>query len=93
MTMKFTLSPEIEQRLRSEAERQGRSVDAVALQLLDKYLPPTDRRAQTVALLQSWIDGDDEDDGDSDYDLLKALDDARTSERKLFPESLRGISW
>ena len=52
-----------------------------------------DRHAQTIALLQSWIDADDRDEDDSDYDLLQALDNARTSDRKLFPESLRGITW
>jgi hypothetical protein len=92
MTLQVALPPDLEQRLRSEAERQRLSTDAVTLQLLDKYLPPADRRAQTVALLQSWID-DDADDVDSDYDLLQALDEARTSDRKLFPEEFKGISW
>jgi len=93
MTLRVALPPDLEQRLRSEAERQGLSADAVTLQLLDKYLPPSNRRAQTVALLQSWIDADDAEDVDSDYDLLHALDEARTSNRKLFPDTLKGISW
>jgi hypothetical protein len=91
MTLQVILPPDLEQRLRSEADRQGLSTDAMTVQLLDKYLPPADRRAQAVALLQSWID--DTDDGDSDYDLLTALDEGRTSDRKLFPEELKGTSW
>ena len=93
MTLQLALSPELEQRLRSEAARQGLSADEVTLQALEKHLPPADRRQQTVALLQSWIDADDANDDDSDYDLLHALDEARTSDRKLFPEELKGISW
>jgi hypothetical protein len=92
MTLQVPLSPDLEARLRSEAERQGLSADAVTVLLLNKYLPPADRRGKTIALPQSWID-DDADDVDSDYNLLPALDDARTSDRKLFPEELKGISW
>jgi hypothetical protein len=92
MTLQVPLSPDLEERLRHEAERQGVSADAVTVMLLNKHLPPADSRSKTIALLQSWID-DDADEGDSDYDLLPALDEARTSNRKLFPEELKGISW
>ncbi len=89
MTLQVALSSELEQRLRSEAARQGLSAGEVTLQVLEKHLPPADRRQQTVALLQTWIDADDANDDDSDYDLLHALDETRTSNRKLFPEPPR----
>jgi hypothetical protein len=92
MTLQLTLPAQLENRLRQEAERQGLSADALTLRLLDKHLPLPDHRAQTVALLQSWIEGED-DEADQDYDLFHALDEARTSDRKLFPDELKGRSW
>jgi hypothetical protein len=82
----------LEERLRGEAQRRGLPPDTVTLQVLDEHLPPLDRRTQTIALLQSWID-DEPDAADAEYDLFKALDEARTSERKLFPGELKGTSW
>ena len=93
MPIQLSLPPELEGRLCREAERQGLSPAAVALQLLDRHLPLQDRRAATVAMLQSWIDTDDADADEADYDLFRAIDEARTSDRKLFPEELRGVSW
>jgi hypothetical protein len=93
LTLQLSLPPDLEQRLRNEAERQQQSAVDITLELLDKHLPSADRRAQTVALLQSWIDIEDAAEGDADYDLLKSLDEARTSHRKLFPDELKGVSW
>jgi hypothetical protein len=93
MTLQLKLPPELEDRLRREAERQGLPPDVVTLQLLDKHLPPQDRRAATEAMLQSWIDADDSDEADREYDLFRAIDEARTSDRKLFPDELKGVSW
>ena len=39
MTLTLHLSPELEQRLKQEAMRQGLSLDAYALQLLAQSLP------------------------------------------------------
>lgn len=93
MILQFDVSPDLETRLRHEADRRGLSPDAVTLQLLEEHLPAADRRAQTLALLQSWIEVDDTEAADADYDLFEALDQARTSDRKLFPEDLKGLSW
>ena len=92
MTLHLTLPPELAERLRREAERQGLPPEVVTVHLLDKHLPAPDHRAQTVALLQSWIDAET-DDNDADYDLFRALDAARTSDRKLFPDELKGTGW
>jgi hypothetical protein len=92
LTLELTLPPELAERLRREAERQGLASDVVTVQLLDKHLPAAGHRTQTVALLQSWIDAET-DDNDADYDLFRALDAARTSNRKLFPDELKGMSW
>lgn len=93
MTLQLSLPPNLEERLRREAQRRGLSPDSLVLQLLEKYLPSSDRRAETIALLQSWIDSDEPDAADTDYDLFQALDEARTSNRRLFPEDLKGLSW
>lgn len=156
MMLQFTLPPELEDRLRREADRQGLPPHAVVLKLLESHLPPADpatalsaadRRAATIAMLQQWAAEDEamteeeaasnaavlraidedrlsdrklfeailppadraaalralfeqwraEDEsapaGDPDYDFFQALDAARTSNRKLFPSELKGISW
>ncbi len=55
-----------------------------------------DRKADAVALLQSWIDADDvevaEQKATGDF-LIQALDGHRLSGRKLFPPELKGVTW
>jgi hypothetical protein len=94
MTLTLTLPPELEERLKQETRRQGVLADDFALRLLDERLPPRDRATELVDLLQSWIDEDDsaEQKATGQY-LVRALDEDRTSERKLFPEELKGVSW
>ena len=38
--LKLSLSPDLEDRLRQEAERRGVSPDVVTIQLLEAHLPP-----------------------------------------------------
>ncbi|HUG91144.1 MAG TPA: hypothetical protein VML55_09935 [Planctomycetaceae bacterium] len=94
MTLTITLPPDLEQRLVAEAERRGVSADECTVQLLAQSLPPEDRAARAVALIQSWIDDEDatEQQETRDY-LIKALDEDRPSNRKLFPPELKGVSW
>ena len=94
MTISLALTPELEQRLKQAAEQQGLSADALAVRLLEQHLPPAERRAELVALLQSWIDGDDvaEQQETSEY-LIRVLDEDRLSNRKLFPLELKGVTW
>ena len=56
MTLTLHLLLELEQRLLQAASRRGFSLDEYTVQLLDKYLPPTDHRTEIVTLLQSWLD-------------------------------------
>ena len=44
MTVQLTLPPELEARLRREAERRGQPAESVALRLLEQHLPPPDDR-------------------------------------------------
>lgn len=94
MTLTLHLTPELEQRLTQEAKRQGLSVDAYTLHLLDKHLPPKGRREELITLLQSWIDEDDtgEQQETGEY-LVRVLDEDRLSDRRLFPPELKGVTW
>jgi hypothetical protein len=94
MTLTLHLPSELEQRLTQEAQRQGLPLDAYTLQLLDKHLPPIDRRTELVTLLQSWMDeGDPEEQQETGEYLVRVLDEDRLSERKLFPPDLQGTTW
>ena len=94
MTITLTLPPELEQRLTAAAERQGLQVDAYALRLLEQNLPCGDRRAELVALLQSWIDGPDaQEQRETGEYLVRVLDEDRLSDRQLFPPELKDVTW
>ena len=94
MTLTLHLPPELERRLTQEAQRQGRSPSAYTIELLDKHLPPQDRRTELVTLLQAWIDeGDAEEQRETGEYLIRALDEDRLSERPLFPTDLKDVTW
>jgi hypothetical protein len=94
MTLTLHLPPELEQRLTQEAMRQGLALDAYTLQLLDKSLPPQDRRTELVTLLQLWIDeGNPEEQQETGEYLIRALDEDRLADRPLFPPDLKGVTW
>lgn len=94
MTLTLSLPEELEQRLRQEAERHGLTAAEYTVQVLEAQLPPVDRRAELVALLQRWIDeGDEAEQREAGGQLLRALDADRLSDRKLFPPELQGVTW
>lgn len=75
--------------MRREAERQRLSPDVVTLKILDEHLPPVDRQAATLAMLQQWIAEDQamtEEESASNAELLRTLDEDRLSDRKLFTD-------
>ena len=94
MTLTLHLPLELEQRLLQAASRRGFSLDEYTVQLLDKYLPPTDRRTEIVTLLQSWLDekNPEEQQETGEY-LIRTLDEDRLSDRQLSPAELKDISW
>ena len=96
MVLQLTLPPELEARLRQEAQRRGQPTESVALQLLDEHLPPplNERRAAAIAMLQEWMAEDARaEDSEEAEEFFRSLDAARTSNRPLFPPELKGISW
>lgn len=94
MTLTLHLTPELEQRLAQEARRDGLAPEVYAVQLLNKSLPPSNRPAELVTLLQSWIDeADPEEQQGTGECLVRALDEHRLADRPLFPPELKGITW
>ena len=94
MTLTLHLPPELEQRLAQEATQHGLALDAYTLQLLDKSLPPKDRRSELVTLLQSWIEEEEpEEQRETGEHLIRALDEDRLADRQLFPPELKGVTW
>src|SRR5262245_6282877 len=93
MTLNIKLTPELEQRLKEEAARRHLSADECAIQLIKAQLPEAEHRAQAVAGLQAlFAEGDEQDQRETGEFLVKALDEDRLSDRKLFPPELKDIS-
>lgn len=93
MVLKLSLSPELEDRLRQEAERRGISLDTVTIELLDKHLPHDDegRRSAAITMLHDWAHEDQalsDEDAAENAAVLRALDEHRPSYRKLFGNML-----
>ena len=95
MTLQLTLSPELEERLRSEAECRGLSAEAVVLQLLEQHLPNVmtdERRVATIAMLHRWMEEDaalTPEEEAANAEVLRTLDKDRPSHRKLFTDILK----
>jgi hypothetical protein len=89
MTLNLALPPDLEDRLRREAERCGQPNESVALTILDKHLPARldEKRAAAIAMLTSWMKEDETlqpDEEAANADVLRKLDEDRPSYRKLF---------
>lgn len=106
MSLQLNLTPELQERLRQEAERRGQPAEAVALRLLDEHLPTMSdeqyqaalakRRTAAIAMLHQWMEEDaalTPEEEAANEQILRSLDAARTSNRPLFPPELKGISW
>jgi predicted DNA-binding protein len=94
MTLTLKLPLDLEERLQHEAERQGLPADTLTRQLLDQHLPSEDPRGELAELLQSWIEeGDAQEQKETGEYLIRALDEDRLSDRRLFPPELKGVTW
>lgn len=94
MTLTLHLPPELEQRLLQAASHRGLSLDEYTVQLLEKHLPPNNRRTEIITLLQSWLDEKDpEEQQETGEYLIHALDEDRPSNRPLFPAKLKDVTW
>ena len=51
-------------------------------------------QAKVVNLLQSWLDEEDaEEQRETGEYLIRALDEDRLSDRKLFPIAMKSVTW
>jgi hypothetical protein len=99
MTLQLTLPAELEERLRREAERQQTSPDAIAMKLLDEHLPreflsSAEKAAALRAMLEQWNAEDEamtEEEMASNAAVLRAIDENRSSDRKLFTDILKDL--
>lgn len=92
MHLELLLPAELEARLHNEARRQGLSPDKLTINLLDQHLPAPDRRAALIGLLQEWKSEDDamtDAEAGANADVLRAIDQDRLSDRKLFTEYVK----
>jgi hypothetical protein len=86
MTLK--LRPELERELTQEAAQRGVSPEEFAVDILEQGVPGSrvNRAAAAIELLRSWReDGDAEEQRETGEYLMRALDEDRLSDRKLFP--------
>lgn len=51
MTITLALTSDLQRRLKQAAEQEDLPAEALALRLVEKHLPPAERRTETVALL------------------------------------------
>ena len=58
-----------------------------------KGRPPQQAPESLGALIQSWMKEDAEEQRETLEHLVRALDENRLSDRKLFPKELKGKSW
>jgi hypothetical protein len=94
MTLKVRLTKDLERDVREEAERQGLPVEEWTLRLIKENLPSSSRAAAVEDLIESWIqEGDTEEQRETGEYLIRALDEDRLSDRKLFPPELKGVTW
>lgn len=94
MTLQLDLPQQLEERLREEAQRLGLAADAVTLKLLDEHLPQQTPPLKLPSMFNQWEQEDRSPaEREDDYNFFEAIDAARTSNRKLFPPELKGISW
>src|SRR5438309_2187378 len=94
MSLELKMPPELEERLRREAQRCGQPTESVALRLLDEHLPQAldARRAAAVSMLQDWVEEDGNlsaEEAQANADVLRSLDADRPSHRKLFADLLK----
>jgi len=94
MTLTLSLTPELELYLKQKSEQQGISIEAYTLQLLTEQVLLREKQAKVVNLLQSWLDEEDaEEQSETGEYLIRALDEDRLSDRKLFPIAMKSVTW
>ena len=88
MTLQLSLPPNLESRLNSAASVRGKSADQLAVQILDENLPPSEKNLAAARMLLTWAKEDaamSDSESAANEAILRAIDEDRLSDRKLFP--------
>ena len=95
MDVTLNLTPDLEYRLQRAARRHGVSASAYTMLLLERHVPGDGPTTALGTLLQSWIDGEDDEaeQRETGEYLVRALDEDRLSGRPLFPTEHKGVTW
>jgi hypothetical protein len=95
MTLQLSLPPDLENRLKMAASKKGKRADEYAVEVLDQNLPQDQPNHAIVQMLLDWAKADeamsDEESAENEK-ILRAIDEDRLSDRKLFTHLLKGKS-
>jgi hypothetical protein len=83
MTVVLNLTQEEESLLRREAEKRGTTTEEYIMQAVKRLLPSEDT-ARKLAMLRTLLEGDEKEQRETGEYLLRAIDEDRLSDRKLF---------
>ena len=93
MTLTIVLADELEQQLQHEARRHGLSVTEYSAQILVEHIAQTQRSQAAIELLESWLQGDADEQRATGQELIRLLDEDRLSARQLYPPEHEGVTW
>jgi hypothetical protein len=94
MTLTLDLPPDLESSLFKAANQQSLTVEEFAIQILTFGFTQRENQKKAVSLLESWLnDIDIEEQKTTGAYLIEALDQDRLSDRLLFFDAMKGISW
>jgi hypothetical protein len=91
MILQLIITPDLESRLRLEASRRGQREDETAIQLLDERLSAVDKANSAADWLLQLADEADrmsDEEAAENEAVLRAIDEDRLSDRKLFTDYL-----
>ena len=95
MTLKLSIPPDVETRLKAAASRNGQPADQYAVQLLDQHLPPAEPNRSAAQMLLNWakeVESMTDAESAENEKILQAIDADRLSDRKLFTHLFRGTN-
>ena len=93
MTLKLSLPPDVETRLKAAASRNGQPADQYAVRLLDQHLPQAEPKRAAAQMLLNWAEEAEaltDAESAENEQILRAIDADRLSDRKLFTHLIQG---
>jgi hypothetical protein len=89
--MTIDLKPELEERLAQDAAREGIPPEEYAARALEENYDAA-RRKRIADLLDSFLEGDPQEQGETFEILRKGLNEAHP-DRPIYPPELEGVTW